>query len=507
MNGKNGVIGRQDRNAKDASAKLVRAGSIPQYVALIGVLATLISFTLTGRGNLLVIAISSISLSVIGIFQQKPHFSWKIVGCLLVLCMLGFISNYIHFGVLFKGYIILMFSCIPLYMLTRCLDEELSHILLGAVSIWCGLVAVCAIISFASDSIEGHAFRLDMFGMGSNVLGIFLVMGFFSALSYQIRDMRSTSTAAISLPDALNQYVSRINDETSTCASERGILKRAISKIVPLCIPAILAATALTMSVGSFIALFAGIVFLAVYLWLIERDLFTRYVSIMLSWASQAFLGLAAGMLVFIASSSDSIIMLLINISYVIALCIVWDKISSQLYVSRVLPRMIVCLIPVASAAVVFLRPNALNTFTDRIDMMGNAVSHLFDSPLIGLGEYSWMNMNANDGSTFFNTTYVHNGFLHYGVELGIAAMIILVVIAIICFMRKTHLAQQGTKAAFLFHIMFDVSLFSPIDIASFICATVPDEVPENVGKNAFVSRVIFVGMALSSVLLTVGAI
>lgn len=477
-----------------------------QYAAFATIVASLAALTLMGPGNVMATTVIAFVACIVGVFQKDARFSWSVVLAWLVLCILGFVSNYIHLGTLLYGYVPLLFSCIPLYMLSRCLDQKLSHLLLGVFAIWCGIVAVYAIGAFVIESADGRTFRLSALNIGTNVLGIFFAMGWFGALSYQMQITRSCAGNDIPFAQAL-KVCSGDTCQSEACESTTDSrFYKGISYAVAVCMPLLLSAMALTLSVGSFIALFFGVIFLVVYLHHVDKGSLKDYMQLGASWVSQIVLGVAPGAFLFVAASSGSLPIVALDIIFLIAFCLVWPIVLRAVSSAYKMSYVVCALVPVAGAALAFLRPNAFATFAERIEMMGSGISYMGDSPLTGIGSYAWRRMDASDGGTFFNSTYIHNGFIHFGVEIGILAMIVLVVLATLCFVKRTKLAQQGAKFAFLVHILFDVSLFSPSAIAALICTsvTVDDKSQSN---DVFVSRVMFGGLALSYLALAIGAI
>lgn len=479
---------------------------ISQYVAFVTVVASLVALTLMGPGNVMVTMIVAFVVCVVGVFQKDARFSWNVVLAWLVLCILGFVSNYIHLGTLLYGYVPLLFSCVPIYMLSRCLDQKLSHLLLGVFAIWCGIVATYAIGTFVVESVDGRTFRVSVLNIGTNVLGIFFAMGWFGAMSYQMQIARSYAGNDIPFAQALKVCCGVMGQSEGCKSTNVSRFDKGVSYAVTVCMPLLLSAMALTLSVGSFIALFSGVVFLAAYLYHVDKGSLKDYVQIGVSWVSQIVLGVAPGAFLFIAAASGNFPIIALDIVFLIAFCLIWPIVLRAVSSTCKISYVACAFVPVAGAALAFLRPNAFATFAERIEMMGSGISYMGDSPLTGIGSYAWRHMDASDGGTFFNSTYIHNGFIHFGVEIGILAMIVLVILAALCFARRTKLAQQGAKFAFLVHILFDVSLFSPSAIAALICTsvTVDDKSQSN---DVFVSRVMFGGLALSYLALIIGAV
>ena len=83
------------------------------------------------------------------------------------------------------------------------------------------------------------------------------------------------------------------------------------------------------------------------------------------------------------------------------------------------------------------IRPSALATFAERIEMMENGLGYILFHPVLGLGPSQWRSWNMFDGDKYFGTWHIHNFLIHIGVELGLIAMAALAVIVLRHF-RKT---------------------------------------------------------------------
>ena len=92
--------------------------------------------------------------------------------------------------------------------------------------------------------------------------------------------------------------------------------------------------------------------------------------------------------------------------------------------------------------------------------MIRNGLGYLGVDPLLGVGPYQWRRLNLQDGDTYFNTWHIHNVFVHVGVELGLIAMAMLLLIVVRHLRKREAPAQRGAFAAALTHNLMDTSFF-----------------------------------------------
>ena len=92
--------------------------------------------------------------------------------------------------------------------------------------------------------------------------------------------------------------------------------------------------------------------------------------------------------------------------------------------------------------------------------MMKNGLGYIWVDPLLGVGANQWRVMNLYDSDIYYNTWHIHNMFINIGVELGLVAMAMLIVVAFRHFMKKGDDELKSGSAAFLFHNLMDVGFF-----------------------------------------------
>lgn len=117
-------------------------------------------------------------------------------------------------------------------------------------------------------------------------------------------------------------------------------------------------------------------------------------------------------------------------------------------------------------------------------------------NPLLGVGPYRWRFLDMYDGGTYYNTWHIHNVLLHVGVELGLAAMIMLTAVAVRFLCKKKDPAVKAGFAAFFLHNMMDTGFFY-LGITAMVLLAVGN--PRSGGKTvrAGIMRVMFGGLAV----------
>lgn len=92
--------------------------------------------------------------------------------------------------------------------------------------------------------------------------------------------------------------------------------------------------------------------------------------------------------------------------------------------------------------------------------MIRNGLGYLGRNPFFGVGPYQWRWINLYDADPYFNTWHIHNVFVHVGVELGLCALLMLIIVLIRHICKKEELAQRGMFFALLLHNLVDTSFF-----------------------------------------------
>lgn len=365
---------------------------------------------------------------------------------------LGMASSYVTSGNTVQEYPSTHVIFLTVYFLMACMDGGELRLLKRLNALWAGCAAAVSLGMFLLRALSGTAGRLGGLLHNPNALGIFLTVGWFAI----------------------------------TACLEEGGEEDALSRVLRHLEPLVLAALALTLSMGSFVAMAAGILVL-----LLEkkrraswREVFD-YGCQVLAKASLCF---AAGILMYFTARQTRIPWFcLFLLAWLLALAASWETCERFLRTYR---RAAIGLsgggIAVAAAAVA-IRPSALATFAERIEMMENGLGYILFHPVLGLGPGQWRSWNMFDGDKYFGTWHIHNFLIHIGVELGLIAMAALAVIVLRHF-RKTG---APAAAAFVVHNLMDTSFFyCGITTLTLVSAGEPHKGGKSLGRAA--TRVVF---------------
>lgn len=457
--------GKKPSKGADVQALPYRESSpIWQNIALGGLFVALILCTLMGTGFLLISYILGIALCIIGFFQKSIKIDWWILGPLIVFFLFGFTSTYAARGDIVSGYVSMQLIYMVIYVLLGCLNTDRSLFLKKLCVMWVAFVAVLGLFQFAVDAFSGSASRLNVIIDNPNGLGIFMVLGWFALLNCRMQDKQAgyDPDLRMTIFAGSGSYHKR---ETGKRPEEVKITDRingGITFILPALEPLMLVALMLTLSMGSIVALIIGLVVFVLYekstvkgrTWKDAIDSFCFYLAKMVvCFLTGIFMYLSADQagLPFVTE------LLLI---YTIAMAVLWKKFEQFLREHKATSIALSVVSVIAAIGAAILRPSSLATFAERFEMMGNGVNYLGVNPILGLGPNQWRLYNLYDSDTYYNVWHIHDLFIQMGVELGLIAMICLVVIAVRCFMKRAKQAQQGENAAMLFHMAIDAGFF-----------------------------------------------
>ncbi|NBH72827.1 hypothetical protein D3Z51_12495 [Clostridiaceae bacterium] len=440
------------------------------HYTIVCIFLALVIMTWIGVGTVPVASMLGVLLCVIGIAQASAQADLGILLPLVVYNLAGMASSFAWYGNITDGYGA-MHSVFPvLYLLMACLDSKEQFLLKRICIAWSGMVSLAGIAQFACQALlQGSARRLGGLLGNPNAMGIFLVMGWFALHCCQEGQKGQEPGRRYYLP-----YIE----------------------------PLLLVALALTLSMGSFLAMAVGI--LAVIAGkrygffhpgepAPSRECF-RYACRLLAKAS---LGIGTGMLLYLAAArTDMPAACLPLLCYVFALVLCWPKFGRFL---EALPSMAAAISFIGvfvAVAIVLVRPSSVATFTERLEMMENGLYYLVQSPLLGVGPYRWRYLNLADSDKYFNTWHIHNALLHVGVEFGWIAMGMLLWVIARAFRKKTQPWAKAGLVAFCFHNMIDTSFFyMGITSLALLVFGAPGEKGEKVGALAL--RAIFFAFAL----------
>ena len=370
----------------------------------------------------LCLALALVILSLTGVGNVKTA---SLAG--LILCGAGLTreaamaSSWAAFGNIVDGYGAMHGLFPVLYLLASCLDGREQRLLRSCCLLWAGAAAVAGIGRFAFQVIvQGWAVRMSGLLGNPNAMGIFLVMGWFLLMHCDEEDRRP------------------------------GLLRLE---------PVLLMALALTLSMGSFAAMAAGIVVL-----LLERKQSASWretVRFICPVLARAVLGVGTGLLTYLAAARTGVPWLcLLPLAYGGAAAAGWGSFRRWLNARPPMALLIASAGFLVAAAAVAVRPSAAATFSERLEMMASGLRYLPAEPLWGVGPLRWRLLDLNDGGKYFNTWHIHNIPLHVGVEMGWIAMAAIVLAGLRGLGRKQSPPLRAGTAAFLFHNLMDTSFF-----------------------------------------------
>lgn len=376
--------------------------------------------TLLGLGNALVAGMIGVMLCIAGLGQGRTRVDLWILLPLLIYNAISLISGWLTFGDTINGFASTQSLFPVIYLLLSYLGGEERKLLKRLCAGWIGVVAAVGIAQFTVAALQESAERLGGIFGNPNAMGSILVIGWF-ALQSCLGEMQEKESRLRGLFEALEFIV--------------------------------LAALALTLSMGSFAALAAGIL----AMWVSGKMTLSDIVRM----AAEIVFGVGAGILLFAAGDRAQLGWFCIFLCVYIAVAALYrGKFRAFLKDKRWVALVMAFSGIFAAGAAVVLRPNAAATFAERLAMMKNGTGYLLENPLLGVGPYQWRGLNLADSDPYFNTWHIHNVLIHIGVELGLAAAVLILVIVFRHYSKKEDAAQRGCFTAALFHNLMDTGFF-----------------------------------------------
>lgn len=379
-------------------------------------LLALVILTGTGVGNGAIV--SGLGLILCGAGLLRPAGTadpWSLLP-LAAYCALGMASARAAGGGA-EDYGLEGLMLLLLCLLLSALDGEERRLLRRLCVLWACAAAAACVAQFVFRAVaEGTPWRASGLFSGPNAAGIFLVLGWFALQRREPEEERD-----------------------------------GLSRLEPL----LLAGLTLTLSLGSFLAMAAGVLAL---LMKTERSARPGRACRLLAKAS---LGVGTGVLLYLAAARTSAPWVcLAALGYGLILTARWNRVEAFL---RARPRAALALSVLgaaAAAAVIAVRPSAAATFSARLDMIKNGLRYLGVNPLLGVGPYRWRLLDLQDGGVYFNTWHIHCVPLHAAVELGWPAAAALTAAALWALWKSGDPAERGAWTALLVHNLTDTSFF-----------------------------------------------
>lgn len=397
---------------------------IDRYAVLCLTLA-LVILSLIGVGDVRITSLLGILLCGAGVTLGSARANPWILIPLILYNLAAAASSYAAYGNIADGYGAMHAIFPVIYLLMACLDGEELHLLKRCCALWAGGAAAAGIGRFVFQAVtQGRAGRMAGLLGNPNAMGIFLVVGWFVVM-HNAEEDREQGWAPLLV---------RLE-------------------------PVLLIALAMTLSMGSFLAMTVGIGVL-----LLEkkravswRETF-RYACQLLA---RAVLGMGTGLLLYLAAARTGVPWVCLPLlAYGAAVVVCWRTFVRFLAAYPRAALAISALGLLVAAAAVVLRPSAAATFAERLEMMDSGLSYLAVNPLFGVGPFQWRLLDLNDGGKYFNTWHIHNIPIHIGVEMGWIAMAMVVLMGLRALCKKKAPALRAGTAAFLFHNLIDTSFF-----------------------------------------------
>lgn len=412
-------------------------------VLVIFLVLALIILTLTGTGTTAIVSLLGIGLCVICLFRKEVKIDWWIFVPLALYLLINFLSSWHAYGDPLYGYGPTQLIYLTLYAAACSLRSREMRSLRALCVLWAAVTGALGIAGFVFQAFDATATRLEFVVGTPNGLGIFLVLGWFALQSCRLDKQEGT-----------------------------------LFKIVDRLEPVILVALAMTLSMGSLVALAIGLVVL-----FISRSRATSVGEAFRKGATvlaRIVLSVAVGFMMYMAAERANVPALCVVIAaYVVVMVCLWPRFSAFLEGSKKFSYGLSVVGLLCIPFALFMRPNAWATFAERFSMMQNGIGYLGTDPLLGTGPFTWRLLNVQDSGLYFNTNHIHNMFIHAGVEFGLIAMIALIVIAVRFFIKHYKEAQHGEGAALLFHMLTDTGFFYLGVIGMFILTAGSSEKPE----------------------------
>ncbi len=390
-----------------------------QFIAVILFLAFFI-LTFVGAGNFIVVSFVGLFLCIIGILQTSVKVDLWILLPLTFYNLISLLSGHRIYGNTLEGLASTQSVFPVIYLLTAYLDGRERFLLKRLCAIWIGAMAVIGIGQFTAAAFSGTASRLSGLMGNPNAMGAILVLGWFALQSCLLE-----------------------------LQGDQSFLKKLLWGLEFITLTAL----TLTLSMGAFGSFAVGVIAIHIY----GKESF----SALLCRTAEIIFAVGCGILLYVAGDFTDWPWLCPVLCIYILICAWYRDAFRQYLANRRWVRTLIFLTGISGAGIlVFLRPNAAATFTERLAMIKNGLGYLGAKPWLGVGPYQWRGLNLQDADLYFNTWHIHNAFVHVGVELGLVAMTMLIATAVRHICKREDKAQRGAFFAALTHSLMDTSFF-----------------------------------------------
>lgn len=402
-------------------AKLDRL--LDHYLVLLLFLA-LVLLTLLSAETPLLTSLLGLILCITGVVQRRAKVDLWILIPLILYQAFSIISFCMAYNGASTGMIADFISAQAfypvIYLLMAFLDEGERLWLKRLCLFWTGFVAAAGLIQFMLRAMDGRAARLNGVFGNPNAMGAFLVIGWL----------------------VLNGLTDREKDF-------------GLGRLEPL----LLTVLALTLSMGSFVSMAAGV--LVLILSQARGGTWRETLAFACDLLARAGFGVGLGVLMYTAARRSGQPWLCVPLAlYLLAVMFFWNRFRSFLRDFPKAAAAMTALGALVAVAVILSRPSSIATFQERLAMMRNGFAYLTVHPLWGLGPYRWRAYNYLDSDLYFNTYHIHNVPLHIGVELGLPAMAMALAVLVRRFVKKSEPGHIAGYTAFVVHNLIDTSFF-----------------------------------------------
>ncbi len=431
---------------------------INQYVVVSLFLAVFI-LLLVGREDTEIVGMVGLILCAIGLAQRSVRVDLYILVPLLLYNAASAISSFFAYGSILQGFMPVQIILPVIYLLMACLDEEQVRLLKRLFVVLTGAIAVFGICTFAYRSLVQKTIRLNIAFGGPNALGILFAMAWFN------------------LEDCLSV---KCGSDGSACW---------LRNIEPL----LLIAMALTLSLGSFLSMAVGMVVLFFY----KREQTGVRETMMhaVTVLARVSFGVGIGLTMYLTASKTGFPWLCMPfLVYVGFVSVLWRRFEWFLKENSLMAFIISGTGILTAAMMVMIRPNSFATFAERLAMMQNAIGYLTVNPLWGIGPNKWSWFNMQD-ERYFGTYYIHNTLLHAGVEIGLLAMAMLIIVVVCGVKKESRPAQKAGLLSFCCHNLIDIAFFYA-GFTSMMIVTMGNPRSRGVEIGTAVHKLIFGGLA-----------
>lgn len=345
---------------------------------------------------------------------------WIFIPLVIYTVLSGY-ANYRTLGTLTEGYFGAQAVYLALYLAIASMEKSEASIARKLCVAWAALVAAVGILMFVgSQFLGGLVLRLSWPMGNADSLGIFMVIAWFAMPMFE----------------------------------DDGGFSRWLRRMEPL----LLIALALTLTMTSFGALAIGAIAMLLYgkrsrSW---GELGT-YAAVTIA---RLVIGVGAGIALYGISLQDPGSWL-VGLAFlcIVALVVFWERVTQLLEQYLWVAGIFVLLAVVLAIGMFLIRANAFDRLIERMAMIQSGAVLFAEDPLFGAGAYGWFEYKSEIG-LFPTARLIHSTLMSTAAELGIFAVLALLVVAVRFFIKRRKPAQRGAFIAFLVQNLVDLGFF-----------------------------------------------